>query len=242
MAQAISTKGLLFATAEVGDILSETEWHKWYDEEHVPLRTGLEGFKSAVRYISADDEKPTWAAMYDLDSADVLKSDAYLRLAETRSAREQRVLENVAHFERRVYTLNEAAPTTVSDAFTGFGDGSKPGQATHLLAVSMDVAPEHEAEFHRWYDEEHVPMITKIPGWLRSRRLILVDSSITSLNPKSKEGYKPGPRFLALHDFAHIDGLDGPEHDACRNTPWRTEVMSHVVRYEKRLWKVYKTF
>lgn len=30
-------------------------------------------------------------------------------------------------------------------------------QGRALLLVMMDVDPEHEAEFNRWYEEEHVP-------------------------------------------------------------------------------------
>lgn len=35
-----------------------------------------------------------------------------------------------------------------------------------LLLTMTEVLPEHEAEFNRWYDEEHVPMLRRVAGVL----------------------------------------------------------------------------
>ena len=37
-------------------------------------------------------------------------------------------------------------------------------QGTHVYIVQMDIPAEHEAEFNRIYDTEHVPALTKVPG------------------------------------------------------------------------------
>ena len=37
-------------------------------------------------------------------------------------------------------------------------------QGTHVYMVQMDIPAEHEAEFNRIYDTEHVPALTKVPG------------------------------------------------------------------------------
>ena len=36
----------------------------------------------------------------------------------------------------------------------------------YIYLVQMDVKPDVEAEFNRVYDEQHVPLISKVPGVL----------------------------------------------------------------------------
>jgi len=202
----------------------------------------LPGFHSATRFIEADSMTPTWAALYDIESVDYLKTAAYTDLAKTRSARETDVLSRLAFLERRIYTLNEAAPTTVNAKFAGYAEGEGPLAPTTLVAVSVDVPPEHEAEFHKWYDEEHVPLLSKVPGWLRSRRYILADSGVSGALPGASAAYKPPLKFLAVHDYSSPDGLNGPEWKTATSTPWRNKVFENVKGIERRIFKVYKTF
>ena len=39
-------------------------------------------------------------------------------------------------------------------------------QGKGLLLVMMDIDPEYEGEFNRWYNEEHVPERLSVPGFL----------------------------------------------------------------------------
>ncbi len=36
----------------------------------------------------------------------------------------------------------------------------------HILIVSTECEPGHEAEFHRWYDEVHLPQVFSVPGFV----------------------------------------------------------------------------
>jgi heme-degrading monooxygenase HmoA len=40
-----------------------------------------------------------------------------------------------------------------------------------VLLMQVTVPPELEPEFNRWYDEEHIPELLRIPGMLSARRL-----------------------------------------------------------------------
>ena len=44
---------------------------------------------------------------------------------------------------------------------------------TTIMAVMMHVDPEHEEEFNRWYDEEHLLERMEIPGYISARRFKL---------------------------------------------------------------------
>lgn len=231
----MSGKVLLFVLSEVGDKLSESEFNDWYDNEHIPLRTVLSGFHTATRLIQADNRKPTWAAIYDISDIDFLKSDAYTNLARTRSPREADLLGRIGLLDRRIYTLNESGPTTISPEFAGHTNGMA------LLPISFDVPPDFEAEFDRWYNEEHIALLSKVPGWLRTRRFILADSGVTGILKEVSE-YKTPPKFLAIHEYKSADITNTPEFKLATSTPWRTRVMDHVLRDERRIFKVHKTF
>ena len=43
-----------------------------------------------------------------------------------------------------------------------------------LLIVRTDVAPEMEEEFNRWYNEEHIPLLLRVPGVLWAKRAVNV--------------------------------------------------------------------
>ena len=42
-----------------------------------------------------------------------------------------------------------------------------------IMIVMMDVDEGHEAEFDRWYNEEHLPERMEIPGYISARRFKL---------------------------------------------------------------------
>lgn len=46
-----------------------------------------------------------------------------------------------------------------------------PVKTKYLFIASMDVAPEKEALFNEVYDQEHVPMLLRVPGVISVVRL-----------------------------------------------------------------------
>jgi hypothetical protein len=46
-----------------------------------------------------------------------------------------------------------------------------------VMVVMMEVDPEHEEEFNRWYNEEHLPERLEIPGYISARRFKLEEGS-----------------------------------------------------------------
>lgn len=76
-------------------------------------------------------------------------------------------------------------------------------RGTGLLVLWTDVDPELEAGYNRWYDEEHIPFMLTIPGFLSGGRY----RAITG-----------GPKYLALYELEdhHVlrsaAFLDGPRY------------------------------
>ena len=46
-----------------------------------------------------------------------------------------------------------------------------------VLVVTMDVDPEDEAEFNKWYNEQHLPERMEIPGYVSARRFKLEEGN-----------------------------------------------------------------
>lgn len=83
----------------------EEEFNRWYDTEHFPERMGCPGFLEGHRFVCLEGG-PKYAAIYTLESADVLESEAYRAIADDSpwTARLRPRLRNVT---RAVYIENE---------------------------------------------------------------------------------------------------------------------------------------
>ena len=87
----------------------------------------------------------------------------------------------------------------------------------HLYIAQLDVPAEHEAEFNRLYDEEHVPNLLAVPGVLGGQRYKLAGSETGGM-----------PRYLAIYE---LESPDIPETDAWKQaatTEGWVEVRQHV--------------
>lgn len=68
--------------------------------------------------------------------------------------------------------------------------------------------------------QEHLEDISKIPGWIRSRRFRLASGDA---------GRKGVKELLALHEFEKDNGLGGPEHQYAKSRPWRLKIVNEVI-------------
>lgn len=207
-------EGLLYVLSQPrsGD---EPEFHAWYDEEHAPARLTVPGIRTADRYVAADDARPEWLALYDLD-VDALKTPAYQRLNDERSDRERTVMGRLETLDRRVYEL-------LGDHGTA-GDGP----AAVIVARGLTVPESAAADLDAWYTTEHIPALHAIPGWHRTRRYRLVEGS--------------GAAYLALHEISGTDLFDTPAYRAATGTPWRDRVMATVTTSERRIFTHHRSF
>jgi len=88
-----------------------------------------------------------------------------------------------------------------------------------LYTVELDIAPEHLAEVFRWYEEEHLPMLTACPGCIGGTRYQRLDDG--------------APNLLAAYRFEHPGVNQTPEWIAARSTPW-TERLRPSFRASRR--------
>ena len=108
-------RGLLLVMMEPEEGYAD-ELNAWYDEEHLPERLSCPGFLAARRFElleSSADGHPRYLALYDLESAEVLSSEAYLAMVPP-SAWSERLLPHVK-VTRNVYTEITKEPSVDGD-------------------------------------------------------------------------------------------------------------------------------
>jgi pimeloyl-ACP methyl ester carboxylesterase len=213
---------MLYVTMQPNPGLSVDQFHEWYNNEHGPTRLRLpQIFTNGLRYKATDGLEPTFVAIYDVTSMSHLETPTYTRLREARSEREARTIGQV-DVKRSFLDL---VSTKASDSFVPVEQLTNE-EAEGTILVSVEVTfkdvPGAEEEVAKWYQEEHVPMLAKVPGWLRTR--IYRSSSLD-------EGR---PRLVSLHEYAKTNGLGGPEHKASMSTARREDVFSKYIDQKGR--------
>jgi hypothetical protein len=185
-------KGILIAAMDFSQV-AEDEFHDWYDLEHLPERQRIPGFINAERWISVENPRVS-VATYDLDEIGVLNSAAYLAVAHDKSS----------PWTKRVTARCKRLLRLEGEQIVP-GDRTAPAGAAGLLLVAMNIAPEHEAEFNEWYNAEHIPALSAVPGTLCARRY---------------RGTGASQRYAAVYHLASADVPESPEWKRAANTPW----------------------
>ncbi|KAF1960882.1 alpha/beta-hydrolase [Byssothecium circinans] len=247
MASSKATPGILYVTMQPKEALPEARFHDWYNNEHGPGRLRLSFCKNGFRYHAADlgyakgsQEKPEWMAIYDIEDMNYLTQDVYTRLrkAPVQSQRERDTMKDI-HVDRRFYDF-------LGDEWSG-GDYKtlekveNEGEGNVMVAVyltlqsgSAEEEKSREEELAKWYKEEHVPLLQKVPGWRRTRRF--VTSSLDIAEGREKV-------FLSLHEYAPKNGLGGEEFKRATGTEWNDRIYKDVVASKRRrVYDLYYTF
>jgi hypothetical protein len=191
--------GMLIAAMNMAHA-AEDEFHDWYDTEHLPERQRVPGFLVCQRWIGAQDGKIS-VATYDLENVGVLKSAPYLAIGG----------ENLSPWSRRVINRVERLMRFEGDQILP-GDQLPPDKAGGLLLNAMNIAPEFEAEFNEWYDKEHIPALSAVPGVLCARRF---------------RGASGNRKYVALYHLEAPEVQESAEWKKARQSDWTSRLQPH---------------
>src|SRR6185295_8764711 len=135
------------------------------------------GFLNARRYRSLQGT-PAYMALYDTVDAQVLQSDAYLKISNHPTPLTQRLRPHFQNFVRNEYELILTLGTIPEKA------------SPYVLLVRLGIDSEHDAEFNDWYNTDHLPALTSVPGVYGARRYRATAGS---------------PTYLAVYELANAD-------------------------------------
>ncbi|KAH8824114.1 hypothetical protein DL96DRAFT_247481 [Flagelloscypha sp. PMI_526] len=106
---------------------------------------------------------------------------------------------------------------------------SPPAPAPYLLIVQTEIKDSDEAkdEFHRWYEEEHIPLLSKVNGFIRARRFRL----------QAVNGNEKPNTYLALYEIHSPDFVKEQAFLDATSTPWMMDVGNKwVTSKSKGIW------
>ena len=172
--------GLLMVWADV-PADREPDFNRWYNEEHLAERLAIPGFLAAARY-EAVKGGPKHLAVYELESAAVMQSEAYTRVQKNPTPWTRRCSPEVigTTYIRNIYTMIHPGALTPTAAARGMAPALQLGR--------MDVPADVDREFNEWYNTIYVPNYEKVPGVIRGRRYRAVVGT---------------PTYLTFYEFEH---------------------------------------
>lgn len=246
-----SPPGILYVTMQPQPGLPPAQFHEWYNNEHGPTRLRIpQIFTNGLRYRSSsasassggDDAQPGFMAVYDVTDMALLATPTYTSLRANRSPREAQTIAQV-DVRRRFFDLLHTRASPLFAPLESLTDEEADGIVTVAVEVRLRGEGEGKGEgcaeagdaYAKWFVEEHAGLLSKVPGWLRSRLF-----KTSALEDGEDAG---GAVYFALHDYAKENGLGGEEHRASLDTPWRTEVFDKYVASKGRhTWSLFYVF
>jgi len=108
-----------------------------------------------------------------------------------------------------------------------------------IFTAAMDVDPDKEAIFNEVYDEEHIPIITKVPGVIAVTRLKLDTLRMTMGGETKTMDPQGAPRYAAVYELESPDVLTSPAFaKAVEQGRWATQVRPYTRNRRHTLHKV----
>jgi hypothetical protein len=103
----------------------------------------------------------------------------------------------------------------------------------------MDIDPDKEALFNEIYDEEHVPLISKVPGVLSAVR-VTNEPLVVFIGGETRHIVAEGePRYSAIYELANAEVLTSEAWArAVDQGRWPTEVRPYVRNRRHTLKKI----
>jgi hypothetical protein len=190
-------RGILLNARNHGQVPRD-EYDEWYQTEHLLQRSRIPGFLGAERWVAVHDPHVS-VAFYDLASVDVLASEAYRAVA----------YENNSPWTKRIVRLSEGI-LRFEGTQTLPGEALSPSGSGGLLVNAMSATPEGDAELNRWYDEEHIPALSAVPGTLLARRYRATRTT--------------GSLLLALYHLESPEVVSSEAWARAVETPWTKRV------------------
>ena len=98
------------------------------------------------------------------------------------------------------------------------------GDEKHVMViVRIDVKPEMEEEFNRWYNEEHLPYLLNVPGVLWAKRGINAGE---------------GPKYIAVYEHENINVQHSVSYQNAVSTEWTEKLKPHFLKVEREVYEL----
>ena len=183
----------------------DAELNRIYDTEHVPMLSQVPGVQRITRYRlheSNDTRMQKYLAVYEVDSPQVLDSDAW----KAASAK--------GDWASSIRPYATSRHHSVFEEILKVGAG-RDANAAYIYVVQMDIPQQYEAEFNRVYDTEHAPLLSKVcNGGTRYRLMKSNDSRMQ--------------KYMVVYEMDSPAIIESSEWQAAGDFGiWATEIRPH---------------
>jgi hypothetical protein len=125
-----------------------------------------------------------------------------------------------------MYNYIESANTHEILRCSSHGDSASSSSSKQpgiVVLAAMDPPMTILDEFNRWYEEEHVPMLSKVPGWISTYR-----GKLVLLSSKAEQGTC---KHAAFHRYSPENGSDtSQEWKAATSTEWGNKIREAIAK------------
>ena len=175
--------------------------------------------------VADDGEKPERLALYVLSDINPLISSPDLYEADQKKHSDLNVSWVVCAFVngRDKGSSPTEAPSTAHPLTHDLVTGSK------IVINGSTPRPDKESDYHAWYNEEHGPGLSIVPGWNAARRYSLAKSygDIETAN------------FYGFNYYDEESGLGGPIWHKSTKTEWTYRIRANAAKPNiRRVWRV----
>ncbi|KAH8916532.1 hypothetical protein BT69DRAFT_1355601 [Atractiella rhizophila] len=225
--------GLIYVLCEPSDQVKPEEFHDWFANEHVPKRmdNNLPEFLTCTLFHSLGSDPPAqWLIVYEISSVSFFEDPRLLSVLTSASQRERELMKK--------YTIVDIRRGGQKLQDTGSVRETK-GAPPFLVSVGLTPGGGEE-DLEKWYREEHLSMISKIPHFRRGMRFKVTDSKLHQSGKEDEVG--KAPQFLALYEYDQLgpEVVESEQWKAVLETPWAKKHMANMKQSEVAMWKLYK--
>jgi hypothetical protein len=168
-AAGMATKGraIYLVYTDLADDKYDEEFNAWYSKIHVPQLMAIPGILDAARYVAVKGG-PKYLAVYELEGADVIHSDAFVNRPRTELDRQM---------SPRVIGKNFT--TVLGDQIFPAGlENTERSMAPVLQIGRMSVPESVDAKWNAWYKGEYIPGYRSVAGVIYARRYRVLEGEV----------------------------------------------------------------
>jgi hypothetical protein len=178
-------RAIYLVYTDLADDKYDAEFNAWYDGRHLPQLMAIPGILDAARYVAIKGG-PKYLAVYELERADVIHSDAFVNRPKT--AQDQQMSPRV---------IGKNFTTVLGDQiFPAELENTERSMAPVLQIGRMSVPEAIDAEWNGWYNGEYIPGYRSVPGVVYARRYRVLEGEV---------------RYTTVYEFENAEVPDSAE-------------------------------
>jgi hypothetical protein len=185
------------------DDRQDEEFNTWYNTRHLPQLTAIPGILDAARYVAVKGG-PKYLAVYELESAQVIRSNAFVDRPKTEW--DQRMSPQVIGKNLTRILGEQIFPQGLENA--------ERGMAAVLQIGRMSVPEGVDAAWNAWYNGEYIPGYRTVPGVIDARRYRVLEGEVRYTTVYEFENEAVPESAAWNHQREHSSPKSGAMRDA----------------------------